>query len=263
MIIKLLPAMNRILLASLASFSLAVSALSEIPSQAVWPVPNAPAGGNPATFAVPREEWVTRVQKTLDQTKDKQFDLIFDGDSITDFWQSAGKAVWMQHYGSLRSVDFGISADKTEHLLWRLQQGQVNGMDPKLVVLMIGTNNTGRDSAGQVADGVKAVTAEYLKRCPHAHILLLGIFPRGEAAADPIRAKIADINKQIAGMESDRVTFLDIGAKFLAADGTLSREIMGDFLHPTAKGYQIWADAIQPVVEKYLPQTAASAEKAK
>ncbi len=249
--------MRRLLLYPFAALSLLTPALADIPASAVWPLPVVPSGVSPATIPTPRNDWVSRVQKTLTQTKGKQFDLVFDGDSITDYWQSKGKEVWTQHYGAFRAVDFGISADKVENLLWRLEQGQVDGLDPKLVVLMIGTNNSARDSVDEIVEGIKTVTAEYLKRCPHAHLLLLGIFPRSPKASEPIRAKLADINKKIATLQSDRVTFMDIGPKFLEPDGTLTAEIMPDFLHPSAKGYQIWADAIQPVVDQYIPKPAA------
>jgi lysophospholipase L1-like esterase len=247
----------RIPLLALLGVSFATAALAEIPASAIWPLPTPPAGANPATFAVPREEWVARVQQSLTQTKGQHFNIVFDGDSITDGWQGTGKTVWAAAYGPLKAVDFGISADKVENLLWRLQEGQVDGLDPKLVVLMIGTNNTGRDSVDQIAEGISVVTAEYVKRCPDAHVLLLAVFPRSPLPTDPIRAKIAAINKKLSALQSDRVTFLDIGEKFLQPDGTLSKEIMPDFLHPSAKGYQIWADAIQPVVDQYVGKVPA------
>jgi lysophospholipase L1-like esterase len=255
--------MNRILIAAVTSFSLAVSAFSEIPKEATWPVPSVPPGKNPAAFSVPRQDWLQRVQWVESQTRGKQYDLIFDGDSITDFWRNGGKTIWDQHFAALRSVNLGIGGDKTEHLLWRLQQGLVDAMDPKLVVLMIGTNNTGRDDANQIAEGIKAVTTEYLKRCPHTHVLLLGVFPRAEKATDPVRAKIIDINKKIAALESSRVTYMDIGRNFLDANGTITDEIMPDKLHPTTKGYVIWANAIQPVVDKYVPKAPATSANVK
>src|SRR5579862_3979865 len=175
--------MNRILLLPAIALSLVATSLAEIPSSAVWPLPVIAPGANPATVATPRDEWVARVQASINQTKGKHYDLIFDGDSITDGWQGTGKNVWTQRYGTLSAMDFGISADKVENLLWRLQQGQVDGLDPKLVVLMIGTNNTGRDNVDQIAEGISVVTAEYEKRCPHAHILLLAVFPRSASPA--------------------------------------------------------------------------------
>lgn len=246
------------LLAVLAS--LALSASASLALEAVWPLPTPPPGANPALFPVERQDWLARVQANFDGSKGKTVDLLFDGDSITDNWQRPGKEVWTARYGALHPFDFGISADRIEHLLWRLQQGQVDGLHPKLVVLMIGTNNTGRDSADQIAEGIKAVVADYEKRCPEAHILLLGVFPRSPQAADPIRAKIIEINKQISVLgDGKRVTYLDIGPKFLEPDGTLLPTIMPDYLHPNAKGYEIWADAIQPVVDQYVGKAPAAA----
>jgi len=240
-------------LAGLALVILSVS--SALALDATWPLPVPPAGTNPAIFPVQRQDWLAKFQGNIDRSKGTQIDLIFDGDSITDGWQITGKAVWTARYGALNAFDFGISGDRTEHLLWRLQQGQVDGLHPKLIVLMIGTNNAGRDTVDQIAEGIKAVVADYLKRCPEAHVLLLGVFPRSASPTDPLRAKIAAINQQIATLDDGkRVTYLDIGAKFLEADGTLTAAIMPDFLHPNAQGYQIWADAIQPVIDQYVPK---------
>jgi len=200
-------------------------------------------------------------QKNLDDAKKMpKIDLIFDGDSITDFWATTGVEVWKAHYGSLNAFDFGIWGDQTKHLLWRLQNGQVEGLHPKLIVLLIGTNNLGLtpETPEQIAGGVKAVIAEYQKRCPEAVILLQGIFPRGANPADPNRAKIKAINQTIASFaDGKRVIYLDIGDKFLQPDGSLSSEVMKDFLHPTPKGYQIWADAIQPTIDQFFPPAAA------
>lgn len=223
-------------------------------AEKVYTPPVIPEGTNPATYPLPREDWIARVQNNFNKTQGKQFDLIFDGDSITDGWQGAGKEVWAQRYGSLNAVDFGIGGDRTQHVLWRLSKGQVDGMNPKLIVLMIGTNNLGSNTNEQIADGVKAIVKEYLQRCPSAHLLLLAIFPRSANAKDPVRGLLAEVNSKIAPLDDGkRVTFLDIGSKFLAEDGSLSRDIMPDLLHPNAKGYEIWADAIQPVIDKYFP----------
>ncbi len=211
-----------------------------------------PAGAEISTYPEPRDDWRSRVQSNFDASRNKTIDLIFDGDSITDRWQSTGQEIWKQRYGSLNVFDFGISGDQTQHVLWRIARGQLDGLDPKLVVLMIGTNNSGRDTPQQIADGVKAIIDEYLKGCPHAHLLLLAIFPRSANAADPVRAKLTATNQLLANFAGDRVTYLDIGAKFLGADGSLSPDIMPDFLHPSAKGYQIWADAIQPIIDQYM-----------
>jgi lysophospholipase L1-like esterase len=225
----------------------------------VWPMPTTlpslPAGVNPAVFPMPRMEWVVRVKGNNDRAAQiaESIQLVFDGDSITDGWQGSGKEIWAERYGKLGAFDFGISGDRTEHVLWRLSQGQVDNIHPKLIAIMIGTNNIGL-TPEQIAEGVKAIVGDYRKRCPEATILLQAIFPRGQDAANPLRAKIKDTNKIISGLaDGDKVIYLDFGDKFLEADGTLSPTIMPDFLHPNAKGYQIWADAIQPVIDKYFP----------
>ncbi len=220
----------------------------------IWPLTPIPQGGNTAAIARPRADWFERFQSNLDKAKAAgQIDLIFDGDSITDGWQGGGKNVWNERYGKLKAFDFGISGDRVETVLWRLQNGQVDGLDPKLIVLMIGTNN-GRNNPDEIAEGIKLLVGDYLKRCPKAHMLLLGVFPRSASPTDGARAKIIQINQKIAALaDGKRVTFLDIGAKFLEADGTLSKEVMPDGLHPSPKGYQIWADAIQSEIDKQFP----------
>jgi beta-glucosidase len=217
-----------------------------------YPLPPAPANVPKAVYPAPRLDWIERFQGNIDKLKDGPYDFIIDGDSITDGWQAKGKDVWAKHFGAIKSVDMGISGDQTEHVLWRLQHGQVAGLDPKLVMLMIGTNNHGQDPQS-VADAIKLIIGEYETRCPHAQILLLAIFPRGAAADNPDRAWIAKVNGIISGYASDkRVTYLDIGKNFLQPDGTLTADIMPDFLHPNDKGYEIWAQAVLPVVQKYF-----------
>ena len=231
-------------------------------NSSVWPMPAelpaAPAGQNTATYPTPRLDWVARVKANNERAHSvaSSVQLIFDGDSITDGWQgTGGKAIWDARYGKLNAFDFGISGDRTQHVLWRLAQGQVDGMHPKLIAIMIGTNNLGSNTPEQIAEGVQAIVAEYRKRCPEAVILLQAIFPRGLEATNPARAKIKEINSIISKLDDGKnVIYIDFSDKFLNADGTLPPEVMPDFLHPNAKGYEIWADAIQPVIDKYFPQ---------
>jgi lysophospholipase L1-like esterase len=222
-----------------------------------WPMPSS-LPGTSATVPAPRLEWEQRVQANLDRARKAagQVDWVLDGDSITDFWQDPrrGAGVFAEHFGKLRTIDLAIAGDRTQNVLWRLGQGQVDGLQPKLITLMIGTNNLGSNSVQEVADGVAAIVADYRKRCPDAVILLQAIFPRGASATDPARAKIKAINAIIARLaDGKNVIYTDFGDKFLEPDGSLSREIMPDFLHPSAKGYEIWAAAIKPFVEKYVP----------
>jgi lysophospholipase L1-like esterase len=230
---------------------------SLVAAEKVFTPPTIPDGTNLAAYPLPRDDWYPRVQSNFDKTQGKQFDLIFDGDSITDGWQGLfGQEVWAKHYAPLNAVNFGIGGDHTQHLLWRLSKGQVDGMNPKMIVLMIGTNNMGTNTNDQIAEGIKAIVEEYLRRCPKAHMLLLGIFPRNANPAAPVRKMITEVNSKIASLDdAKRVTYLDIGPKFLAHDGSLPVDVMPDGLHPNAKGYNIWAEAIQGEIEKYFPKT--------
>ena len=241
-------------LAMLGWMALPSFVLAEIPAADVWPVPKSPAGVNRTEFPVPRNEWVDRVQRKLTETAGKHYDIVFDGDSITDYWQGAGRPVWDARYVPLNAVDFGIGGDRVEHLLWRLKEGQVAGIDPKLVVLLVGTNDISSETPEQIAAGVKDAVDTYLRLCPNAHLLLLGLFPRGATATDRARLTNAAVNVLISKFDDGkRITYLDIGAKFLDADGTIPKEVMADALHPTLRGYQIWADAMASEIEKIFP----------
>lgn len=216
-----------------------------------WPIIPAPPGVNPAAFPTARNDWMVGFVKILDITKQGNVDLLFDGDSITANWLGKGSAAWKKNYASLHATDFGIPGDSTENLLWRLAHGQAAGLHPKLIVLLIGTNNTKDNTPEQIAEGISAIIHQYQQVCPGAVILLQGIFPRGEDPDDPLRAKIKSINEIISKFADDKkVLYVDFGDKFLAPDGKISRDMMADFLHPVSKGYDIWADAIRPYIEK-------------
>ena len=217
-----------------------------------------PAGTNPAAYPMPRNDWMSHFARNVERVQGKPVDFIFDGDSITDFWESTGKAVYAENYAKRNAADFGISGDRTENVLWRLDHGQVDGLHPKLIALMIGTNNLRANSEEQIAEGIVDVVKDYQKRCPEAVILLQAIFPRGEKPTDPARQQIKDINAAIAKLgDGKKVIYVDFGDKFLQPDGTLTRDIMPDFLHPSAKGYEIWAQAIRPEVDKVLGPASA------
>jgi lysophospholipase L1-like esterase len=222
----------------------------------VWPPPDL-HGRLVYTVPVPQMAWMNYFQEHLDKkAKAGRVDLIFDGDSITDRWESTGLKVWQAHFADRHPFDAGIGADGIQHALWRLDHGETAGLDPKLIVLMIGTNNIQQYSSEQVAEGIKALVADYQKHFPQAHILLLGIFPRAQLPTDPLRAKLAQANQIIAKLDDGKtVTFLDITAKFLQPDGSISKDMMPDFLHPTEKGYEIWAEAIQPIIDRYCPKS--------
>ena len=193
--------------------------------------------------------FVTKHQANLEVAKQGDANVLFMGDSITDFWRNAdgnyaGKPVLDKYFGQWKVANFGIAGDTTQGVLYRLKNGEGKGFSPRAVMLMIGTNNTGRNSAAEIAEGIGAVVLELQQDFPNAKILLLGVFPRGRAA-DPVRTTIAEINKTIAKLhDGSRVHYLDIGKAFLDADGNIPADVMSDGLHPTTKGYEIWAQAV-------------------
>ncbi len=175
-------------------------------------------------------------------------DLLFHGDSITDWWVQgdANKAMFDKYFGDMKTANFAVAGDTTQGVLWGLKNGEGQGFQPKAVMLMIGTNNTGTLSAPEIAEGVGAVVLEMRNDFPNAKILLLAIFPRG-IPGDPVRDKIADINKIISKLDDQRhVFYMDIGAKFLDEKGYfLPDSFRADNLHPQAKGYDIWGSAVK------------------
>jgi len=209
---------------------------------------------NTTTNPVPRltaPNWFANHSHFLELALQGNIDLLFLGDSITDGWRvpgsdgpGGGLEIWNKTYAPRHAANFGIGGDRTENVLWRLDQGEVEGLNPKVIVLMIGTNNTGTNEVPEIVEGVEAIIKRLRAKMPKSKVLLLAIFPRSERSNDPLRQKIQNINSRLALLDDGQcVNFLDIGGKFLQPDGTLTRDVMPDFLHPNPKGYQIWADA--------------------
>lgn len=251
--------MKTLFLSAITLLLLPLAGQAETPTRQVpitWPQPQQPANVPWASFPTPRLDWIARFEMNIDKLKDGPYDLVFDGDSITDNWQGPGHDVWVQRYGTMKAVDIGIGGDQVQHITWRVQNGSLAGQDPKLIVVMAGTNNIGQNPP-DVAGGIKMLIGEYEAHCPHAHILLLAIFPRDPSPTSVGRTWVGNVNKIISTAFTDdkRVTFLDIGDKFLQPDGTIAPDMMADGLHPATKGYTLWADAIQPIVDQYIPKT--------
>jgi beta-glucosidase len=182
-------------------------------------------------------------------------ELVFIGDSITHHWEEQQPELWKQFYGKYNALDLGYGGDRTENVLWRLQHGEIDGIDPKVAVLMIGTNNTGfRQEAPELLyTGIKRDVEEIRKRLPHAKILLLAIFPRGEKPDDNLRVINEKVNAMLPKLaDGKHVFFLNMNKAFLAPDGTLSKDIMPDLLHPNAEGYKIWQREMQPELDRLM-----------
>jgi lysophospholipase L1-like esterase len=234
---------------------------------------NAPADdakSNPAVKPSERKDKSskTRHERFVERAKKGDVDVLFLGDSITQGWEGQGKAVWKARYDSMKAANFGIGGDKTEHVLWRITEGkELEGIQPKVVVLMIGTNNMGaanpsKDgkvnqnsvSASQIAEGVTAIVKEIHKQIPTTKILLLAIFPRAEMPDSPARKKVDEVNEMIKKLDDGgkSVLYLDINNKLLDRDGVLLPEIMPDFLHPNEVGYKIWGRVIEKPLAELL-----------
>lgn len=215
----------------------------------------------------PRDKnWMPRHEKFVEIAKRGDIDLLFLGDSITDAWggeghgKGGGAEIFEKEFKPKKAANFGIGGDRTQHVLWRLQNGEFDTIQPKALMLMIGTNNSnGKDNtADEIAEGIEAIVAEIHKRSPKTRVLLLAIFPRAtgrdENAKKAQTEKINAVNARIAKLDDGgkKVKFMDIGKKFLAEDGSIPREIMPDQLHLSAKGYRIWADAVTPALEELM-----------
>ena len=204
--------------------------------------------------------WLKRHEGFVAMAKKGGVEVLFLGDSITDAWggeghnpKAAGAQIFAKQFEPLKAANFGIGGDRTQHVLWRLQNGELDGIQPKVLMLMIGTNNSnGKDNtAEEIADGIKAIVAEIRNKSPKTKVLLLGVFPRGEKP-NAQRDKLKQVNETVAKLDDGgkTVKYLDIGGRFLGQDGIISKDIMPDFLHLSEKGYQIWADAVKgPITE--------------
>ena len=205
-----------------------------------------------STTPQPRADqwWVDRtaqIQQVVDQ-EGSRAKVIFVGDSITQGWEGNGKALWKEHLAPLHAINLGIGGDRTEHVIWRLENGHLRGLSPEVAVVMIGTNNFGNnlpDEEPEVLAGVVAVVELLKSSLPNVQVLLLDIFPRGKTF-NKMRGSILQVNQtlQTTYEKDDRVTFLPIGHLMIEDDGSIDPRIMPDFLHLSEEGYQIWFDAI-------------------
>lgn len=200
--------------------------------------------------------WLPRHKsKIIEKNNMASVNLIFLGDSITHAWENKGKEVWQQYYQPRNTLNLGFSGDRTEHVIWRLQNGAVDNISPKLLVLMIGTNNVGHfnESSELTAQGIKTIISVLNKKLPTTKILLLAIFPRGETSTDSkrnINNKTNTIIKTFA--DNKHIFFLDINHLFLDQHGNIDVSIMNDYLHPNADQYLKWAQAIEPELVRLL-----------
>jgi lysophospholipase L1-like esterase len=189
-------------------------------------------------------------------------DFVLVGDSITDGWPRAGTDTYTR-FAPWKPLNLGVSGETTEQVLWRLQNGELDGIHPKVVMLMIGTNNLGHygdEKPEWVAAGVKKILETIREKQPQAKILLLAIFPRSASPQDSLRQRVNQTNLLLPALaDGKNIFYLDIGEKFLDAQGGLPKEVMPDFLHPNAAGYRIWLEAVGPKLEELMSAPLAPA----
>lgn len=181
-------------------------------------------------------------------------EVVFIGDSITQGWEGEGKEAWAKHFAPRNAVNLGIGGDRTQHVLWRLDNGNLDGVKPKAAVVMIGTNNSnGEDNtASQIADGVTAIIRKLRQKLPDTRILLLPIFPRGENVNNQ-RGKILQVNQILQKLADEKNIFwVDFGHQYVTEDGLIPRELMPDYLHLSPKAYGIWAESLEPHLKRVL-----------
>jgi lysophospholipase L1-like esterase len=215
-------------------------AASAVPLAGPWIA--APRPWNKAAWLAQHDGYVARARQG-------GVDVLFLGDSITEYFTTRGKDVWDRAIAPLGSVaDFGVSGDRTQFVLWRAQNGELDGTNARVVVLMAGTNNLASATPENVARGVAAIVGTVRAKLPNAIIVLNALLPRG-TPDDPLRTKAAAVNALIAPLaDGTRVRWLDAGPGFLGADGTIAGALMPDGLHPSAAGYDVWATALRPVL---------------
>jgi lysophospholipase L1-like esterase len=208
-----------------------------------------------ATYTQTVQRMGPRHEAFVETAKAGDIDLLLHGDSITDWWvqNDDNKKMFEKYFGAIRTANFAIAGDTTQGVLWGLHNGEGQGFQPKAVMLMIGTNNTLANTAPEIAEGIGAVVLEMRRDFPDAKILLLAVFPRS-MPGDPVRDRIADVNRIISRLDDQKhIFFLDIGSKFLDDKGIfLADTFRADNLHPQAKGYDIWGEAVQPTLMRLL-----------
>jgi beta-glucosidase len=217
---------------------------------------------NTAIIPVPRTGSITNRQSLVLQRARENpgdYDIEFIGDSITQGWEGAGRNVWQEFYGQRKVINMGVSGDRTQHVLWRFEQGQLDGIKAKAAVVMIGTNNSNNNRAGvednseaDILEGVTAIVQQIRTRQPDTKIILLGIFPRGKNFS-PQRGKILQVNQALAKLDDGKnIFYIDFGSQLIESDGSISKSMMSDYLHPGEAGYRIWANAIEPKLKELL-----------
>lgn len=227
-----------------------------------WAKYGLPVSTNATCIPLKRTDWADSYHTAmLAREKKTDLQLVFLGDSITMMWRSqsgyeGGTPVWEKYYAPLRAGNFGISGDRTEHILWRITEGgDLDGLNPKVLVLLIGINNLlqTQSKPADVAAGITTIVNVIQAKLPHTKILLMGLFPLWEQPTDPARQWVKEVNVLIQPLaDRKRVWYLDIGARFVEPDGTIKKRNLRDLLHLSEHGYWIWARTMKPYLRDLM-----------
>ncbi len=244
-------------------FALTFSSLLVAQTASTAPAPVAPPAPVDASAPIPKKDngtFLKRHESFLARAKAGPIGLLFLGDSITDNWSKAPH-IWQAYYEKYQPANFGIGGDTTQNVIWRIENGELDGIHPRVVVLMLGTNNSASHTAAEIFAADKKIVEMIRAKIPETKVLLLAIFPRGvrknrDGSVDTGEEKMAiirDVNLELAKLDDGKnVRYLDIGTQFLGQDGKIPFTIMPDQLHPSAAGYQLWAEAMQPLLNEMM-----------
>jgi beta-glucosidase len=195
--------------------------------------------------------WMERHESMNTKARQGKIDLIYIGDSIVQRYESVGKTVWDHYYAPRNALNLGISGDRTQHVIWRLDNGNIEGINPNLAIVMIGQNNGGHNTASEIAEGVTEVVKIIRTKLPKTKILLLGIFQRREKPT-PERAVLAEANNIISKLANSSISYMDINSVYVQPDGTIPASLMPDYEHPSELGFKRWAEAIEAKVAELM-----------
>ena len=242
----------------LRAFRVIVAAVSVLATVGASGQTNKNADINPCIVPAPRtdERATNRFIALNERVRESQgkADVIFIGDSITQGWEGSGKEIWAKYYAPRHAINLGIGSDHTQHVLWRFDHGNLDGLQPKVAVVLIGVNNlpVETNTPRMVLAGVTAVVRRLREKLPETKILLLGIFPFREDF-NPQRAKGLQVNQALRKLDDGRwIHFLDFGHIFIELDGSIAKTMMPDFVHLTPNGYRLWAEAMEPKLAELL-----------
>jgi lysophospholipase L1-like esterase len=200
----------------------------------------------------PFDDWHEAHTRHLRRASQGGIDLLFLGDSITANWVRTGERVFQEVYAPMKAAAFGIDGDRTQHLLWRITNGELAGVTARVMVVLIGSNNCLEDEPADIVEGVAAILREIHARCPRTRVLLLGLFPRDHPIPNPVHERVLEVNRRLPALANGTtIRFLDIGERFLQ-NGQISPAFMPDFVHPSEAAYRVWVRAMAPTLQQML-----------